>query len=654
MGRFSLVEYLDDAYSPWANKGEIWHMPNDEYVVSIIPLGEDVLFSHDTWYFFNRGLAPNKPNYFKISYEKESLDECALRNLKESKSILLALDRHAFVKPGQPLGLATLNRYNLALQHVRRACKKNHESVFDVLSNSTRLGEAYELYSSNAPASSRTLIDLMKKLSLLPFRYVGFKPALLPFSMRPSPSSEAGKEFHQTEIIPTQIYLDLLVSYKEVAKDYLAVKDELRELAKCISKDPSYGRSKTKDGGKFFSFEQAVAAVGLEWYAKKYNVSSVVELQRNFGTVHYACIMLIHAFTGMRKSEAYSLRLTSLKKKVEGVRVVAYGLYGFTTKFRGKRKRVIWYTSVDVELPFEAASHVCETIMFCNGEHVPNQYLFISTGYFPFSSSSDSLRPLGSSNPTCGNYEPSKYQMHLGTPAITGEHLDELRALNPFRVWEGEEVFQLGKEWPLKIHQLRRSTAVYAMASGLVSLPALKEMLKHLTLAMSRYYAKGSVYAHNILKYHKSDKDSWPVRYQESEIFVRAFQYVQELIIPDEVLLGPAGVWLERNSKPQLKSLAYAESLENTMRKMKKGQIYYRPTPVGGCTFNGICNKRASVSFIGCEGCSYAAVKESKLLKLISVQEVFVQRLENTPEYQFECNTLSELKEFSARLGVKL
>lgn len=652
MARVNLIEYFDDSGSPWWAGSNHWFMPDDGYLLGIKPDGGKILFSDNKWYFFNRGVAANKSKHIAVAYKNEPSIQLAMENIKQSKSILLALDRHAYKSPGKPLGIASMNRYNLALQHVRRACLKTGSSLFAVLSDSDKLADAYELYHQNAPASSSGLFDLMVKLSSLPVRYVGFQPALIPFVMTRSPGGDAAREFHQTEIIPTEIYLDLLVDYKKVVEDYLAVKDQLLQLALHISADEHYGRDGGRHSGKSATFAEALEAAGLVEYAKKYSVSSVLELQRQFGSVYYASIMLLYAFTGMRKSEAYSLTLTSLKHKTKNGTVVARGLYGFTTKFRGLRKRVIWYTSVDVEAPFEAASHICKAIMNCNNVDVEGQYLFISTGYFPFSSSGASLAPLTSSDPTCGNYEPCKYQIHFAEIAIRAHHIDELKILNPFRVWDAEEAFRLGNQWPLKIHQLRRSTAVYAMASGLVSLAALKEILKHLTIAMSRYYAKGSFHAINILKRNEGDKDAWVRRYQESELFVRSFQYVKELIIPDEVLKGAAGTWIERNSKPLLKSIGYAESLERTLEKMKKGQIFYRPTPVGGCTLNGVCAKRIAVDFIGCGGCSHSAIIQSKLLKLISIQEKVVLSFESQAEFQFENDTLVELKEFADKLKV--
>ena len=71
--------------------------------------------------------------------------------------------------------------------------------------------------------------------------------------------------------------------------------------------------------------------------------------------------------------------------------------------------------------------------------------------------------------------------------------------IDPHRAWRSEPRFQLGVPWTLTSHQLRRSLALYAQRSGLVSLPSLRRQLQHITEEMSRYYARGSAFANNII-----------------------------------------------------------------------------------------------------------------------------------------------------------
>lgn len=114
------------------------------------------------------------------------------------------------------------------------------------------------------------------------------------------------------------------------------------------------------------------------------------------------------------------------------------------------------------------------------------------------------------------------------------------------------------------------------------------------------------------------------------------------------MLRGPHGVWLRGKAKALCEPIKYAEALEQTLARMKKGELFYQPTVVGGCISTEVCHKRISVNFLGCDGCKSAAIKPSKVLKLIEVQEALVSTCEpNSPEFNAENQTLFELKEFS-------
>ncbi len=82
----------------------------------------------------------------------------------------------------------------------------------------------------------------------------------------------------------------------------------------------------------------------------------------------------------------------------------------------------------------------------------------------------------------------AKESLHLRLfPIIEEEDIKELEDIDPFRAWHTEPEFAIGKRWPLTTHQLRRSLAVYANASGLVRLSSLRRQLQHITREMSLY-----------------------------------------------------------------------------------------------------------------------------------------------------------------------
>lgn len=334
--------------------------------------------------------------------------------------------------------------------------------------------------------------------------------------------------------------------------------------------------------------------------------------------------------------------------------MISRSLHGFTTKLHKRRKHVDWYSSSDVELPFAAASHVCKTILACNGMFPDDQYVFISTAYFPFSNTVLDAATINSDEPVAGNYEPSRFQRRLTTPTINSADMVELKNVDPLRIWNATSEVNIGNAWPLSIHQLRRSTAIYAIRSGIVTLPALKSMLKHISIVMTKYYSRGSIYAPDILKAFSGKKDSMVALFQESERHVASWQYTNEVIMSEEALYGAHGVWAQIHGKKALLKLNYAERFDETLKRVNKGQLSYRATPLGGCTSNSICTKRITVDLLGCDGCASAVVIKPKLLKLIALQNVTVEACnQGSMEHTAELQTQYELSSFATRLGIQ-
>lgn len=641
-------EYLDGSFTPWSASAEQYVPPPENFILNVLRDGTRNHFHHDVWYPA-RSVAIIKRKALNIKFKGEPETTLARQNISQSKSIILAIDRHAHVNGDKPLSIDSLNRYNLALQKTRLYAYEQGISVFDSLSSSDHVSNIIkhpECRKSNAEA----LRDLLPKLSILPLKYIGFVPAKIKFDaeikdfLDSSPSS-------QTAVIPTRIYLALLSNYKKMVIDYLVHSDQLVSLARKLCLDQRYGRK--KESNNSHAFIDAINAEGLCDYAERHNITEPRSVIRHFSIMQYCSAMLIYAFAGMRKSELYSLRLKSLISKTRNGIIKARGLSGFTTKLHGHKKLAVWYTSVDIEQPFLAASKICKTILECNSIPIQNNWLFISTSYLSFSGHTLDLSKIDTDDAVSGNLEPTRYQSALPTPSITDVDINEARRVDPFRPWLIDTNFTVGSPWPVGIHQIRRSTAVYAIRSGIVTLPALKSMLKHISIEMSKYYSRGSSYAPDILKRHEHQSDPIVSIYQESELYASAWQYVNELVVPDEIIYGPHGSWLEKNSKPHLKKLGYAETLAKTLERMRKGQLSYRPTPVGGCTANGHCTKRIAINFLGCDGCASAAIRPIKLIKLITLQEKTVEQLEaNTVERSAEEHTLYELKDLAQRIGI--
>jgi hypothetical protein len=213
----------------------------------------------------------------------------------------------------------------------------------------------------------------------------------------------------------------------------------------------------------------------------------------------------------------------------------------------------------------------------------------------------------------------------------------ELDRLELDRGWAHDGI-EVGKRWPLAMHQLRRSLAVYAHRSGMVSLPALKAQLQHITQEMSAYYARGFCAATNIAYDTKHIAHEWQAAKAESSYFA----YAMGVVFADDELLGQ-GV-------QKMSDVVERRKREETLALFAKGELAYRETALGGCISTEAC-KSDPMEPIPYEclesNCVNLVVLGKRLDKVIQSQQVAVAMLEKTEngsvEHRLEARSLEAL-----------
>lgn len=176
---------------------------------------------------------------------------------------------------------------------------------------------------------------------------------------------------------------------------------------------------------------------------------------------------------------------------------------------------------------------------------------------------------------------------------ITQADIDELKAFDGLRDWADDPMFAVGKCWPLSSHQFRRSLAVYASRSGLVSLPDLAMQLKHLSELMTALYAENSAFAENFLTDENgaiSGETHGVVKeFRAVNMLGLAHSFHRNVIEAGTPLTGGEGTRIEvqkdRGKLPKI----YTDK-KATERAMKEGRINYHETVVGGCMRKEICD----------------------------------------------------------------
>lgn len=386
------------------------------------------------------------------------------------------------------------------------------------------------------------------------------------------------------------------------------------------------------------TIEKIANKFALSEFFKERNLEyKPISINRIFVEIYSICKLVIHVFTGMRHEEVAYLPYNCLDSfTYQGVK--ALSIRGGTTKFG--EKNVVWITNQDahraVKIVQKLALVIYEKIGIFSPEESIDLYkypLFIKMVYA-------GLGVVQHKIPHNNIYSPmviSDYQYFFDI-YITDEDLKELERIDPFRVWREEDNFKLNSKWNFTAHQFRRSLALYASNSGIVSLPSLKRQLKHITENMSLYYSKGSTFAENLLSLKK---DHFARDYQESVPISQSLSYLSGIIFSDERLFGPLGTNLEKRRK----NFLIEHDREKTISMFKNGEMSYQETFLGGCTTTTPCESKALRSLVSCLSCSKAIIKKSKLEIAIKAQENMIEQLtKTTVEFRSENEDLLALK----------
>lgn len=319
------------------------------------------------------------------------------------------------------------------------------------------------------------------------------------------------------------------------------------------------------------------------------------------------------AFSGMRLGEAKLLPLDGSLATFQHRGQTHYLIRGYTHKLHdGIKTATEWVTIDQGHRAIALAIRIGRTILSLHREKYQK-------GQDPllFSSSSNPFKMM-ESNPFL---TAQKRLIEAICPKITTEDLDELNRLELERDWARSGI-QLGNRWPLAMHQLRRSLSVYAHRSGMVSLPALKAQLQHITDEMRAYYADGWSRAVNLVFEKSHFSHEWNAAKAESTYF--GLTGALKIAFDDEDdLLGQGAQRMEQ--------IVAGRSRQQTFALIKNGTIAYRETILGGCVSTEECKAMPldPINFECIESnCVNVVVRGKRLDMVIRSQESVVAQLD--------------------------
>lgn len=548
----------------------------------------------------------------------------------------------------------TLEEKLRTLYHLARFAESRRCTIHEVLTQSFLL----DTFGASLPDSyvSRWLIWIAFLRKLDPETHLGFILATLKrqkeLELR---VKECRNNARQHAPLPTRVYAGLINNVSVELDDIEAHTPQL--LAALRDGVKLHAQAKAAQGGHEISIGRSlVEKHGLAGYLTRrgYNIDwGLRALAGAITEIFQVCKLQIHIFSGMRHEEARTLPYHCMVTRKGGHGRSHSLIAGITTKFnKGRRLRTHWVTT-DREgfRAIRLAKKYADVIYESNGitpsksdNRKDDTPLFPSSDYLPWSlNQTKAEKPIHAATMKL-NQVTKALRVRL-LPIIDEQDLAELEEIDQFRAWRGEPEFSIGQQWPLTTHQLRRSLAVYANASGLVSLPSLRRQLQHITREMSLYYGRGSTFCKNFVA---SDPDGYKKHvapeWQDGEDEAEMLAFTRDVLNSKEPMFGGAGNFYQRQ-----KERGEVMTRQDVEARMKAGLLSYTPGPLGGCTKPGGCDKRKGLAMIdiacATDGCKNLVGKHSKIIRVIQLKRAAIANI--TPgsiEASFESEELEALE----------
>lgn len=607
--------------------------------------GEECILHFDYW----AGSSRNEINK----------SQCTDSRIGRMRELQFLMCKKLYPSDGSTCSPRSLMRNLLAIRRVALFAEQHNRSLQEIFEQP----EWLDAFISKIPDFQCDYfmgwLNFLNKLN--PITELGFRIAK---PLRLTELRNRGKRYQekmkQHAALPTRIYSLLITNLSTELDDIEAHKDRLLDLLR----DAIRLSTEAKVAG-WRSYEAPIRSLGsklitkhglADYFDKRGYAHGMHSISAFISEIFHVCALQIHTFSGMRHNEGKTLPFHCMESEKRDGRSHAL-LVGATTKFNGgRRMRTKWVTTdmdgfraARLAQEFAAVIYEYMDVTPSDDEATKDRYpLFISADYLPWG-----IHRSGDAKSE--RFHPMNARSYQGLsarllPTISAEDIDELEDIDPFRAWANEEKFAIGKRWTLTKHQLRRSLALYARASGCVRLSSLRRQLQHISNDMSAYYGNGCAFAKDFLaddpeKFRKHIALEW----QETEAEAAVLAMVWDVLNSNEPLYGGAG-----NFHDQQRRNGTLMTREQIEKAVKAGTLGYTPHPLGACVKPGYCEKRMGLNFIdvACanDNCKNLVGKHSKIIQVIKAKRGMLERIDKTTlTYKAEKEELDELEKVEAR-----
>ena len=647
-------QFLPDEYNLQNNQLTV---PNT-FVLSRTKNGETLsVYSDNVW-----DLSPYSPKcHCRLNFDSWLEDAreddflfCQIR--AEMKKISFTL---LYIKSGKSIIKSIEQRHTVLRQFAAIAYKNGCtlQQLFSDVAYMSKVNDAYVGVSYQKAIHIKAFLTdcfaLQQQYPLLIPAFSTYKPIEHLAKLSAQLHLQSNKVGPQTKLIPSRLYIALINALADKLNEFNQNASALLKWFQRKQQDANFALMPTEFKRKknAVSFADARDLLGLTDFFENNNIKKHANLTRYITLIQGIAKLWIHLFAGMRDNEVNQLSYDCYQT-VQSNEHVVHVLMGYSSKLHGGgNKSTYWITFEDIKSGVNAAQSIGEIYALLNPHYDfsnPSEYPLFPTRFSQKYRHKKNLNieketdyvshfngaPIRSYS-SFNHYIPRILSVVGDDLRICEEDLAELEAFDGFRNWREEKDCQIGQYWNICTHQFRRSLAVYGARSGVISLGALSVQYKHLTEAMTLYYRDNATFAPNILA---GDSQKEFIQELEYQRLVHSYaQFEEGVINSSSKLFGGAGTYLQlQKDREQL--LKVFPDRDETIKRMKKGEIAYKPSLFGACTNPDSCEKISFTAITSCLSCAHAVFDATSAEKM----QKAVQRLQRQRDMQVQNSLLYE------------
>lgn len=645
-------QFLPDEYNLQNNQLTV----ANTFVLSRMKSGETLsVYSDNVWdlspYLPKCHCRLNFDSWLENSREDDFLF-CQIR--AEMKKISFAL---LYIKSGKSIIKSIEKRHTILRQFAAIAYRNGCtlQQLFGDVAYISKVNDAYVGVSHQKALQIKAFLTdcfaLQQQYPLLIPAFNTYQPIEHLAKLAAQLKLQSGKVGPQTKLIPSRIYISLINGLAEKLNEFNHYVPALHQWFQRIQQEPFFARMprEFKDYKNAVSFVDARDLLGLTALFENHQIQKHANLTRYMTLIQGMAKLWIHLFTGMRDNEVNQLSYDCYQT-VQSNEHLVHVLIGYTSKLHGGgNKSTYWISFEDIQLGVRAAQSIGEIYALLNPHYDlsnPAEYPLFPTLYSQkhrhkknqnIENETDFISNFsGAPTRTQSNF--NQYLNRISASfgdglRITESDLAELEAFDGFLNWREEKDCQIGEYWNICTHQFRRSLAVYGARSGMIGLGAMSVQYKHLTEAMTLYYRDNAVFAPNILA---SDSQKEFIQELEYQRLVHSYEQFEDGVINSASrLLGGAGNYLQlQKDREQL--LTVFPNRDETIKRMKKGEIACKTSLFGACTNPDSCEKISFTAITSCLNCAHAIFDIASAEKMNKA----VQRLQRVRDAQVQGSLL--------------